>query len=282
VWLALHVAGVASAAQVRPVLGLYAAAEVLLLLWFARERGFALRPRVGCMIAVAAVLLAVAGNAPSFRNRINHGFWMPSDKLSSAMCRYWARAVRGAAGEAADYDKAALVFRRTEGAELVRLQNAYTRQAVREHPWLAARVLATHAAWNLLESHWNSALYFARLHWLSDDDYGRFRRSRLARAIVFCWIPFYLAVYAALARVCFRAACRRDVLFLAAWAAFCFPLLATFFTGQGARMRLFCEPVFLAFALPVLADWRRGRVRAPVDRRRGADRDPEAACASGC
>lgn len=244
----LHVGTIAWAAQVRPTLGLFAVVNVCFMVYTANKWQLLHLPRIKLIIAISALLVLVAGNGPAVRNYFNHGIFTPTNVLANGLARYLAGPVLIEAGHKEVYDRKLREFKSSSGVEQIEIQKKFALETFAAYPFLVIKRLAYHAFWNLFEPHWEYLLnVFGGGFSLNEvlDDNGQLNK-KLIWGVGF-WLG-YLLLYGFFLAFVVRALVQGDFVFLVGLAFFLMPLLASFMNGQGARMRLYAEPILLMFA----------------------------------
>jgi hypothetical protein len=249
-WLmaVFHIGIIACAAQVRPTLGLFAVVNVCFMVYTARKWQLLHLPKIKLIIAVAALLLLIAGNGPAIRNYFNHGIFTPTTVLSNGLARYLTGPILIEAGQKDIYERNLQDFRSLSGVELIEMQKKFAMETVAAHPFLVFKRVVYHAFWNLFEPHWEYILnVFDGGFFLNEvlDENGQLNK-KMVWAVGF-WLG-YLLLYGFFLVFIIRALLQGEFVLLVGLAFFLMPFLASFMTGQGARMRLYAEPILLIFA----------------------------------
>ena len=244
----LHIGIIAWAAQVRPTLGLFAVVDVFFMIYTAKKWQLLSLSKVKLIIAISALMVLIAGNGPAARNYINHGIFTPTNVLSNGLARYLAGPVLIEAGRKDVFDRKLREFKSSSGVEQIEIQKKFALEIFAAYPFLVLKRLLYHAFWNLFEPHWEYILnVFDGGFSLNEvlDDNGQLNK-KLGWGVGF-WLG-YLLLYGFFLVFVIRALLRGEFVLLVGLAFFLMPLLASFMNGQGARMRLYAEPILLMFA----------------------------------
>lgn len=245
----LHVVVIGYAAQIRPVLGIYCFANLFFQWFTAKAWEKDKQKKVRLIIVSVALLIAVVGNGPAIRNFLNYGVFTPTDVLSDNLSRYLAGPVLIHVGKTAVYEERLRIFKQLGNIEKITIQKQFALETIKNYPGAALFVVGYHAVWNLFEPHWEYLL------WVFGHGFNlnsMFDHSGQLKSGLFWGIPFfvtYLLIYFLFISSCLRMAHARNWLLLLGMFFFLMPLAASFINGQGARMRLFAEPVILVFAV---------------------------------
>ncbi|CAK8719269.1 hypothetical protein GKODMF_10835 [Candidatus Electrothrix gigas] len=247
-----HILLVGYAAQVRPTLGLFFLSDCFFLIYIASVWKQEFTSKRLLIIAISMIVLAVAGNGPAIRNYLNHGIFTPSDVLSDNFARYLAGPVMMKEGRGDEYRKIQHNFDQLEGLERIEERKKFAFSVYRQYPLTTLNRMLYHAFWNLFEPHWEYILNVYEtgfsLNSFFDHD------GKLKRSICF-GIPFYLyfiLLYSAFFLSVIRKRGKNYLFFLTGLAFYMLPFAASFINGQGARMRLYVEPLFIIIALDTI------------------------------
>ncbi len=244
----LHIGVIAWAAQVRPTLGLFAVVNVCFMVYTAKRWQLLHLPMIKPIIAISALMVLIAGNGPAVRNYFNHGIFTPTNVLSNGLARYLAGPVLIEAGQKDIYDRKLQEFKSSSGVEQIEIQKKFALETFAAYPFLVSKRLAYHAFWNLFEPHWEYILnVFGSGFYLNQilDDNGQLNK-KIVWGVGF-WLG-YLLIYGFFLVFVIRALLQGEFVFLVGLVFFLMPLLASFMNGQGARMRLYAEPILLILA----------------------------------
>ena len=245
----LHVLFIGCAAQVRPTLGLFFIADFFLLVHLGYCDEQKLSSKVKRIIAFSVIAVAILGSAPSFRNLIHHGVFTPTSILSDNLARYLAGPVLIAKGKGKEYQEELKSFKEAQGVEKIAIQKDFASTVIRQYPFETAKRMVYHAVWNSFEPHWqyvlrvfNNGFYLNKI--LTSD--GKIT-PKIYKGAPF-WMmygAFYILFLLALVR-CLK---KKEWLFLCALTGLLLAFCASLIIGQGARMRLFAEPLIVDFAV---------------------------------
>ncbi|WP_163339186.1 hypothetical protein [Desulfopila sp. IMCC35008] len=245
----LQVVLLGAAAQIRPTLGLFFPAVFFLLLYSSQLYRDKISGRVKAIVVFSVAVMAITGNAPAFRNYIHHGTFTPTSILSDNLARYLAGPVLIAKDRGAEYEKELKTFKEARGVTKIRIQREFAVSVVREYPIETAKRMTYHVVWNLFEPHWEYVLnVFGQGFYLNNifTTEGKVNFGILKNLPFWLiYILAYLLVFLAL----LRAVVRGDWMLLGGLVIFSLPLCASLLNGQGARMRLYAEPLIIDLAV---------------------------------
>jgi hypothetical protein len=204
------------------------------------------------MIVFMVFFTLLAGNAPAARNYYNHDVFTPTTVLANNLARYLAGPVMIAEGHSENYEQKLKEIKTLVGKEKIDIQKEFAFSIYQQYPITTIIQLAYHGVWNTFEPHWEYILQVYDSGFALNSFYGS--DGKLQKSL-FLNIPFAL-FYSCLYLVFFLALIEKQkekkyFLFLGIL-IFLMPFFASFINGQGARMRLFAEPLVVVFSLKYL------------------------------
>ena len=241
----LHILVIGYAAQVRPTLGLFFISECFLFLYIAKLWLPELSKNVVGLVIVMVTAIAIVGNGPAIRNYYNHGLFTPTDILADNLARYLAGPVMIAEGLSNEYNSELLELKQLEGMEMIVIQKEFAFAVYRQFPFSTVSRMVYHAFWNCFEPHWEYILNVYHKGFYLNSFYDN--QGKLEK-MIFLNIPFII-FYSSLYSYFFYSILRRKgtgkILLFVGVVTFLLPFFASFINGQGARMRLFAEPMIM-------------------------------------
>ncbi len=245
----LHILFIGCAAQVRPTLGLFFICDAFLLLFVLKSWTGRVASKSIQIIIVCVLFTAVLGNAPALRNYIHHGVFTPTSIFSDNLARYLAGPVLIAQGKGSEYAVMLEQFRTAQGVQKIEIQKNFTREVILQYPVETFKRMIYHAVWNFFEPHWQYILnVFGNGFYLNHV----FTTEGKINPKIYKGIPFWLfygSLYLCVVSALYQWTRRKEWLLLAGVLLFCLPFGASFINGQGARMRLYAEPLFVDIAI---------------------------------
>jgi len=272
-WSLLHIVAITYAATVRPMLAFYPFAAACMHWAYIRSR---YRPpdHFRCLLMAAMFLFTLIGvQTPAARNWVNHGVFTPSENGFIIFYDYLARDVLGMKKELARYEQvqAVLAERSDHGmmGDRIAIRKRAALRVYRDYPVETAAFMLFYGMLNSLEMHWNNTLFYLfRQTWYRDYADGSVRWSPLPFVVGILFVIVYGYIYSA--AIFLAATMRKNVWVITSVLVFLVPYAFCSTNYQGARMRLWFEPLLVLAAAMVFQEaykvWLLCRESGPEDR----------------
>jgi hypothetical protein len=250
-FLALHIAFIGYAAQVRPLLGLYPIVDAFVLIYVAFKRNNLFDASLRKLLAASSVCLFIICNLPSLRNYINYGFLMPTNVLSTNMYDYLAHRVLTRNGRLDEYQST--LGNNVDVREAIKTKERAALQIYKEYPITTLFQLGRNAIGILVRSHWTWATQFWGYSFQDNFEKGLMPKKK--SSVLFYIEVFFNVVYATIYLCLFTYMVwlyrtRQFGLLLTVMVFLSYFLVPTFMVdGAGSRFRLPVEGmiVYLSF-----------------------------------
>jgi len=247
--LVLHLVLLSFTAQLRPTLAIFWLAELLLMIYTAKLWNISIKGRAVQMITFSVLVLALTGNAPAIRNYINHGIFTPSDVFADGLSTYLARPVKISVGGQEEYTIIADSIANLDDQHKMLAKKKFALETIEQYPIATIKRVSYHVYWNLFEPHWEYIAFVYNTGFSLNsmvDDKGNIKKKLLFSLPFFI---FYLIIYFFVFLALLRKIGEKEWCLLAGLIVLGASLAASFITGQGARMRLYIEPILVCFAV---------------------------------
>jgi len=253
-WSLLYITIITCSATVRPMLGFYPAAAVLMHWTYVQNR-YQVVNRFRFFLMIFMLVFALIGvQAPALRNWINVGVFTPSESGSIALYDYLAKDVLGFREKAARYEQIHEVLIKQEHCRMLGSRIALRKKEAMgvyfDFPLETASFMFYYGMLNSIETHWNNTLFYLfRQTWYRDYADGSVRWSPVPFVIAIFFIVVYGYIYAA--ALILLVAMRKNMWLIASILLFLAPFAFCATNYQGARFRLWFEP-FIVMAAAVI------------------------------
>ena len=193
--LVMQIVLIGFAAQVRPLLGLYAVINLAILILLAFKKYGLIDAKLKTMILISSVFLVFLGNLPSLRNYLNHGFFQPTNVLAVNMFDFLAKSALSRSDRSDYYNFLDERLRKiSDIREAIEIKEQYALQVYKQYPVATAFQVGRNAVGIMLRGHWTVAANFWGYNFA--DDIGFNDRLILQKsALVFMAEVFFNIVY---------------------------------------------------------------------------------------
>jgi hypothetical protein len=204
------------------------------------------------MIVFMVFFALLAGSAPAARNYYNHGVFTPTTVLANNLARYLAGPVLIAEGQSNKYEQKLNEIKTLVGKDKIDIQKEFAFSIYQEYPLTTFFRLAYHGAWNLFEPHWEYILQVYDGGFALNSLYGADGKLQKSFLLNIPFALFYSCLYLTFFRALMENQKEKKYFLLLGILIFLMPFFASFINGQGARMRLFAEPLIAVISLKYL------------------------------
>lgn len=204
------------------------------------------------MICFMVFCALVAGNAPAVRNYYNHGVFTPTSILADNLARYLAGPVMIAEGHSKKYEEKLGEIKTLVGKDKIDIQKEFAFSIYQEYPITTIFRLAYHGVWNLFEPHWEYILNVYDGGFALNSFYGADGKLQKSLLLNVPFALFYSCLYLAFFLALIQNQKEKNYYLLLGILIFLMPFVASFINGQGARMRLYAEPLIVVVSLKYL------------------------------
>jgi hypothetical protein len=250
-WSVLHVLLITYAANVRPQLALYPVAA-LCMHWVYLKRDGQQNNRIKLYLILTMFLLAGVGvQTPAFRNLLNYGVFTPSEVASINLYDYLAKDVLQMKKQINRYEQVRreLTLHDDPGMldERIAIRKREALRVYCDYPMETAAFMIFYEMLNSFETHWNNTLFYMfRQTWYRDYADGSVRWGPLPFAVAVLFVVIYGYVYSV--ALILAATIRRNYLLMVSILIFIGPFAFCSTSYQGARFRLWFEPLIVLAA----------------------------------
>ena len=254
VCLAGQVVVLGYAAQIRPVLGLYAIVNFVLMVHIAYKIHVLHRRKTGNLILVSSICLLVSGNLPALRNYVNHGFLKPTDVLATNMFDYLARSVLDRTNNSAEYYALAeSVKKMGDIKDATEIKERYAIDVFKRHPLATLTQVGRNAIGIMLRGHWAVAAQFWGLNFkdLTMEEFMPLKKSLRVFVVEVLFNSIYALLYVFFWCYLIRLYRLNEISLLLTTLVFVsYFLIPTFMvSGAGSRLRLPVEGIIVLTGL---------------------------------
>ena len=146
------------AAEVRPVLGLFAVVNVALLVHLANKNHRLFEARTRNLILASSVCVVIGGNLPALRNYMHFGFFEPTDVLANNMFDYLAHSVLANHGKSDEFGGLQQnVIKEFDIKKTIESKERYAVEVFRSYPLETLAQVGHNGTGILLRGHWTVA-----------------------------------------------------------------------------------------------------------------------------